>query len=89
MQITDQYKQGRLQNLMKEIEKTMRQKAIMDFEEHRTFYPPRNGWEEWIRDNEETGEHLTQEEAREHIDTKIGDYADEMQETILNTIRDF
>jgi len=46
MQITNQYKQGRLQNLMKEIERTMQQKAMMDFEEHRTFYPPKDGWDE-------------------------------------------
>jgi hypothetical protein len=67
----------------------MQQKAKMDFEEHRTFYPPKDGWDEWTWDNEETGEHLTQEEARKYIDTKIGDYADEMQEDILNIIRDF
>jgi hypothetical protein len=31
---------------MKEIERTMQQKAKMDFEEHRTFYPPKDGWDE-------------------------------------------
>lgn len=89
MTTTEQMMQARIANLMSEIKQTMRQKAMMDFEEHRTFYPPRDWWEEWTWDNEETGEHLTQQEAREHIDSKIMDYADEMQEAILDTIRDF
>lgn len=46
MTTTEQMMQARIANLMSEIKQTMRQKAIMDFEEHRTFYPPRNGWEE-------------------------------------------
>lgn len=74
-----QYKQDQLKELMDEIETTLRQKAMMDFEEHREFYPPNNGWEDWMWENEETGESLTQQEAYEWVEAKIGEYAEDLK----------
>ena len=82
------YKQNQLNDLYNEIERTLRQKAMIEFEEHRTFYPPIDGWTEWTWDNEETGETLTQAEAFEMIETKIGEYAQEMETTIIQAIMD-
>lgn len=63
-------------------------KAKHDFEEERTFYPPRDGWEEWEWHNEETGETYTQEEARIHIEDKITEMLEEITPTLVQTAMD-
>lgn len=39
-------KEKQLATLETELERTLRQKAMMEFEDHYTFKPATNGWEE-------------------------------------------
>ena len=70
-----------------ELGKTLRQKAMMEFEEHREFYPPNNGREEWEWTNDNC-ESMTQEEARKRIDDKVVEYIESMKEDLLQMARD-
>jgi len=69
----NELKENAYATLRGQLETILTMKAKHDFEQERTFYPPRNGREEWTWHNENTGEHYTQEEAWTHIESAKAD----------------
>lgn len=84
----NELKENAYATLRGQLETILTMKAKHDFEKERTFYPPRDGWEEWERHNEETGETYTQEEARTHIESAKADLLEEIIPELTQTAMD-